>query len=210
MSEPHRPASSGTTPTPDRPVTPPPPPGSSGTPAGPPAAARRRHPQEGERGTRIALVLGTVVVAVGLWLLLDSFGVPVPDLGEHWPVFLILGGIASAVDWAWVSHRPGSAGQAVVGLGLGILFYLLEMDRLAWSDFDDWWPSLFLIAGLAYLTAWAAGRFQSSRHLTAGLILLGLAATGWGWQLLKLQVMWAVILLAIGAFVLWRTLRGKE
>lgn len=205
MSEPRRPEPIS----PPSPSTPPPPPSDSrGVPSAP-SPARHRHPQEGERGTRIALVLGTVVVAVGLWLLLDSFGVPVPDLGEHWPIFLILGGLASAVDWAWVSRRSGSAGQAVVGIGLGILFYLLELDRLQWRDFDDWWPSLFLIAGLAYCTAWAAGRFQSSRRLTAGLVLLGLAATGWGWQLLKLQVMWAVILLAIGAFVLWRTLRGK-
>lgn len=189
------------------------------------SAAGQRQGEHGERGerssrpaagagthrrTRIALVLGTVVLAVGLWLLLDSAGMGVPDLGRHWPAFLIFGGLASLLDWAVVSRRPGSAGQAVVGVGLGILFYLLELDRLAWRDFGDWWPSLFLIAGLAYLTAWAADRFDSSRFLAVGLVLLGLAATGWGWQLLKLQVMWALILLAIGGFLLWRTLRRRE
>ena len=33
-----------------------------------------------------------------------------------------------------------------------------------------------------------------------------MAVTGWGWHLVRLQVLWAVILLLIGGFVLWRTL----
>jgi hypothetical protein len=187
---------------------PPPPPPAAPPPQQPPAAPHGRpaRPDAG-RNTRISLVAGVSVLAVGLWLLLGSFGVPVPPLERHWPVFLLLGGAASLLDWARVSRRPGSLGQAVAGFGLGILFYLMVFDRLPWRDADAWWPALFLVAGLAWLATWAAGGRRSSRHFSLGLVSVGLALTGWGWQLVRAEVMWAVILLAIGGFLVWRTLR---
>lgn len=173
-------------------------------PASKPAASRRR-----DRGnTRFALVAGSVLIAVGLWLLLDAFGLPMPDLGTHWPTFLILGGLASAVDWLWVSRRSSSAGQAVMGLGLGVLFYLVELDRLAWADADDWWPGLFFVGGLAFLAAWAADGFRRQGRLVAGCVFILLAGAGWGWDVLGMQALWAVVLIAFGVLFVWRTLRS--
>jgi len=150
--------------------------------------------------------MGFSVLAVGLWLLLEAMGVELPPLGRHWPMFLLLGGLASLLDWWRVSRRPAALGQAVVGLGLGVLGYLMVFERIGVSGIEDWWPWLPAIAGVAFLAAWAAGGRRSARQLTLGLVALGVAITGWGWHLVRLQVVWAVILLLIGGFILWRTL----
>ena len=179
-----------------------------------PAAAadrrQQRRPAPIGRNSRLTLIVGSVVLLVGFWLLLDSLGVPVPPLGRHWPFFLVLGGLASLADWAFVSRRPGSLGQGVVGIGLGILAYLLVFDRLMWQDFGNWWPALFLIAGVAWLATWAADGMVGSRRLTLGLVSVGLAITGWGWQMVHVEVLWAVILLVLGGLLLWRTLRHRR
>ncbi|MCH9650219.1 MAG: hypothetical protein K0U98_18420 [Deltaproteobacteria bacterium] len=161
------------------------------------------------------LVGGVVVIAVAIWILLQAAGVGVPSLEQFWPVFVLLGGLASALDFFAGSRAPGSLGKGVAGIGVAALAFGFTTDRLNWRNFFDWFPAIPLIAGLAFLTTWAADRYQTSSYLILGIVGLGLGVTGYAHHLDWLAkflptpaVSWAILLLILGIFLLWKNFRG--
>ncbi|MEM7050304.1 MAG: hypothetical protein AAF604_11630 [Acidobacteriota bacterium] len=160
------------------------------------------------------LVVGVVVVAVALWLLLDAAGVGVPPLRQFWPVFAILGGLASAVDFFVGTRRPSSLGKAAAGIGTGALFFSLTYGYLSWRPLLDWLPGIPLIVGFALLTTWLAGGLRKPPLLVWGAVLAGLGLTAFASRYDWLErilpspiVFWAVLLLALGLYMIWRAFR---
>ncbi len=172
-----------------------------------PPAAPPSPPSPSSSSTRRLLVIGSVVLSVGAWLLLHSLGVPVPDLSRHWPLFLLLGGVASLLDYFFLSSRPAACGIGVFGLGLGILFYLFSLSKLSLGDISLWGPAIPLVLGLAFLATWFVGQPRAPSLLTLGVVGLGLALSGWGWRIVRIESLWALVLLAIGGFFIWRAVK---
>ncbi len=160
--------------------------------------------------TRVALVGGFVAITLGGWLLLDSMGVRLPPLGRHWPIFVLLGGIASFLDFQFVSRRAGALGLGVLGLGCGALFYGLSLGKLRVTAIDDWGPVIPLVIGLAFLATWSASEVKSNAHLVLATAGIAIALLFWGWQLIELQLLWGVGLLAIGGFFVWKALSQRK
>jgi len=166
----------------------------------PPAASPR---------SRRLLSAAIVAIVAGLWLLLDSLGMPVPDMKQHWPAIVLLGGLASLVDFALVSRRAASAAIGAGAIALGCFFYTFTAGSQQVREISAWWPWLPAIAAVALLSGWAAGRASSLPLFAAGALATGLALTGWDAGRWPMQLVWGGVLLAIGLVFLWRTLSSR-
>ena len=171
---------------------------------------------ESRPGSRLPLIVGVGALTGGLWLFLNAQGVGVPPFKLLWPILFIFAGLAILADWLFLSRRTGSAGWAVAFIGLGILFFTLSLGYTDLSSALDWLPAFPTIFGLALLASWLAGRREESNMAVAGVVLLGLGVLGFGarfdWLkeiLPSAQVVWALLLLICGGYLVWRTV-GKS
>ncbi|MEM7355968.1 MAG: hypothetical protein AAF657_34445 [Acidobacteriota bacterium] len=164
-----------------------------------------------------ALTIGLAAFGGGLWLLLNALGVNIPQFKDIWPGLLVLAGLGSLADFFFLGRRPGSVGWAVTWIGFGVLAFALTLNYTTWGKILDWLPSFPTILGLSLLATWLADQRRSDNHMIAGVILVALGLLGYGarfdWLqsiLPSAQVVWAVLLLIGGAFLVWRTvLRSK-
>ena len=165
----------------------------------------------------IALTVGLAAFGGGLWLLLNALGVGVPPFKDLWPGLFLLAGAGSLVDYLFLSRRPRSAGWAVAWVGLGVLFFALTLGYSDLGKILDWLPSFPTILGLAMLTTWLAAGRRSDNLGVAGGVLVAIGVLGFGarfdWLrriLPSAQVIWAVVLLAGGGFLVWRYVAGQR
>lgn len=169
----------------------------------PPAAPR-------PRWTRRALVLAAVVMLAGGWILIEAAGVELPSMGRHWPLFLIAGGLASILDYALISRRPGALGLGVFGLALGIDLYLPALREVPWRRLGAWGPGVYLAVGLGCLATWVASPRRRPLLLVLGAGGVGLAITFWGWGEIPLGLFWGGLLLLLGVMLVLAVLRQRE
>ena len=160
--------------------------------------------------TRRALVVASAVLVTGGWLVLEAAGVALPPLGRHWPLFLILGGVASLADWALVSRRPGALGLGVFGVVLGADLYLLSLRQLPVGRVDLWGPGVLLAIGLGCLASWGVAEGRGPARLVFGLACIGLAITAWGWGEIPLGLFWGLVMLMLGGALVATVLRSRR
>ncbi len=161
----------------------------------------------------LPLAIGIIAVTGGIWLFLHTQGVDVPPFKRLWPLLLLLAGGASIVDYFFLSRRPRAAGVALAWIGFGVLGFALTLGYTGWNKILDWLPSFPMIIGLAMAVTWlAGGRKNDNLVIAAGvLVVLGLLgfAARFEWLLRILpsaQVVWALVLLAGGGYLVWRTI----
>ncbi|MEM7586750.1 MAG: hypothetical protein AAF560_25395 [Acidobacteriota bacterium] len=164
------------------------------------------------QGSTFGMTIGLMAVVGGLWLLLDSMEVGIPRFKDLWPSLFIVAGLGSIADYLFLLRRPSSAGWAVAWIGFGVLFFALTLDFTSLARILDWLPSFPTILGLSLLATWLADRRKNDNLMIAGVVLVALGILGYGarfdWLqkiLPSAQVLWAVILLAGGSFLVWRT-----
>lgn len=167
--------------------------------------------------SRLPLMIGLMAFVGGVYLLLESFGLDLPPFRTIWPIFLILAGVASLADYLFLSRRPRSAGGAVSFIGFGVLGFALTLDYTTWSRFLDWLPSFPTILGLGFLTTWAVGSRRDGSLLFAGLVMVAIGVLGYAARfdilqriLPSAQIIWAIVLLVGGGFLMWKTFAAKR
>ena len=178
-------------------------------------------PPTGSRGKRPSkrgpLIFAFVVIVVGLWLLAEAMGYAVPPLSKIWPVFLVIGGVASLLDYLTISRKPRSAGQAALGIGLGAICFVFTLGYARWGDFLDWLPAVPIVIGAAMLATWAAAGKRDTGLFTGAMVVLALGLLGIfaRFQFLRdllpsAQVVWAIGLLFVGVLVAWRVFSNND
>jgi len=162
-------------------------------------------------GLPLAIGLGALIG--GTWLLLNARGANIPQFKDLWPILLVAASFASLVDFFGFSKNPRSAGWAVAWLGFGILAFALTLNYTSFVKILDWLPSFPMIIGLSFVTTWIAGKKSGANLLVAGIVLSALGLMGYAarFDFLKrilpsVQVFWAVLLVAGGAFLIWRAI----
>ncbi len=172
---------------------------------------------EARQGSRFALTVGLAALFAGLWLFLDAQNIGVPPFKQLWPTLFFLAAAAALVDYLFLSKRPAAAGFALAWFGFGILGFAGTYHYTSWARILDWLPSLPTIVGLSFLTTWFAGGRRGDNLPVAGGILVGLGLMGFAarFDILKrilpsAQVLWAVLLLAGGGFLVYRALASNK
>lgn len=158
---------------------------------------------------RSAILLGLLLIAIGGWFLLRNLGVPLPGVGQMWPVFVLVPGLLFLAGYVFgESHDPGLAfvGTAAVLLGGFFLMTTLGIGGLSPSDMGRLWPIYPLIGGMAFVVLWLASGMRDWGALIPGGIglvvgLVGLGAVVMGGQVRVFNLLvnfWPVILIVVG------------
>ena len=155
---------------------------------------------------------GLVLIALGIWFFLSTLGVRLPDVGNFWPIFPTLAGLAFIVAYA----RQRDAGLLIPGVGaflIGLFFFLFTLGSFEWSQMGQLWPVFPLIGGLAFLAAYLSERDAGLLIPAVGGVgvgVIGLFFTLSGLSLAWLGTFWPVILILVGIFVLAQNLMGRN
>ncbi len=123
-----------------------------------------------------ALVPGLILILLGLWFLLDNFGLVQINMGQLWPVFPLLFGLAMLLTGV-VRGRRGRLDEGAIMVGvwgtlIGLFFFLFTFGAVGWDQMGLLWPTFPLIGGLGFLAA-----FLSSGLRDWGLLIVGAIAT---------------------------------
>lgn len=132
-----------------------------------------------------AAVWGLILIAAGVWFLLDALGIPVPGMHALWPIFPTVVGLGFFAGWLFSSDKAAAYGLAIPGtinLLVGLFFFSFTLGFFEWGDMAFLWPVFPLIVGVAFIVAWAFSLFKEWGLLIPGGItgtvgLVGLAFT---------------------------------
>jgi hypothetical protein len=166
---------------------------------------------------RVALAL--LLMGLGLFFLLDTFGVSLPDWESMWPVLVIAGGIYMLLDQFFGSGRdPGRVFVGTAAVLVGAVFAAITLGPFTYQDLDTWWPVFLIILGVAFLARWIAGGARRGNALFLGVValLVGGVAGAINLRLLGpqtqdlLPTLWPALLIAAGLLVLLQGLFSRR
>ncbi|MDK2865841.1 MAG: hypothetical protein PWP51_844 [Clostridiales bacterium] len=119
--------------------------------------------------------LGILVVLLGIVLIMDYYGIIHFDIGNLWPLILILVGYRAERD-----YFNGYAGARHLLLGTtlityGIYFQLAELPLMPYQFEDKFWPIFIIGPGLGFLQMYYMGH-RPKKNLRTGTLLVGLGS----------------------------------
>jgi hypothetical protein len=162
---------------------------------------------------RGSILAGIFLILLGLWLLAGRLGANLPDLGQLWPVLVILGGVWSFIDFT-ATRKPDQLFWAVASVLVGIFFLCITVfNYLEWEDMRRYWPVFVLIFSAASVAEWLAAPSHRNTLYMAGISLLvglfflalnlNLLSSTLGEQILQL---WPVALILLGLVMMVRAI----
>jgi uncharacterized membrane protein HdeD (DUF308 family) len=98
---------------------------------------------------------GTYLSLTGLFFITMDLNLINDDLGDMWPMFIIILGIAFLVTFAFKPRELSPLINAIIFTSLGIIFLLSQAGILEWHDvwhyFGQYWPVILILIGLSLL-----------------------------------------------------------
>ena len=159
---------------------------------------------------------GLILILIGGWFLLRQLGLNLPGIGNLWPIFPTLGGLAIIGLFLRNQEDEGVLVPGVAGFLIGIFFFFFTLGIFEWAEMGQLWPVFPLIGGLAFLATWlGGGRHEPGLLVPAfgGLAVgvIGLVFTLGGFGVSLIVNYWPVILILVGLWVLAQNLirQGK-
>ena len=164
----------------------------------------------------LGMLGGIVLILVGLWFLLDRLGLDLPGIGELWPLFPLLGGLALIAGY--VLGRETDSGVLVPGVGglLGGLFFLMiTMGPLRWADLNHLWPVFPLIGGVTFGAVWVASGRRDAGVLGPAVLGIVVGVTGllFTHHVIRyplFSTLWPLAVIGLGVWILFKNSRGRR
>ena len=157
---------------------------------------------------------GLMIIAIGIWFLLASLGINLPNIGNLWPVFPTVGGLAFLAGYLFGKEKD--TGFLIPGVGgflVGLFFFLFTFGVYEWGEMSRLWPVFPLIGGIAFLAMYLAeqdGGLLVPAFGGIGVGVVGLLFTVSGLSLAWLGTYWPVILIIIGLIVLAQNMVSRK
>lgn len=102
------------------------------------------------------ILLGIILLVVGVWLILQQFGVNVPGLGVLWPFLIIFIAVINIIR--------GNIKGGLFLLFVGVVFQLSAI--FGWGFWGTFWPLLIIVFGLIMLFGDSFGRIHKKELKT--------------------------------------------
>ena len=158
-----------------------------------------------------ALIPGLVLILIGGWFLAQNLGLPLPDIWNLWPAFIVLGGVSSLTSY-FSQGRTNSSHlfNATLAILLGVFFFMFSLGIWQWEMMAQFWPLLLIIVGAAFFAQWLV-EIRVTRRLFLALVVGGIgifflpSTMGWLAPELSAQIqrLWPVALIVAGIVVLF-------
>ena len=104
---------------------------------------------------RGAIIPGLFLILLGGWFLAQNLGVPLPQIGQLWPAFPLVFGLAMVVRYFAEGRREdGLVFIGVAGALVGAFFFAFTLGPLEWAQMRDFWPVFVLIGSAAFFAQW--------------------------------------------------------
>lgn len=167
-----------------------------------------------------SIVPAVILISLGIFfLLVNTNAIPQLSIGQLWPAFPVLLGIAMfAQFFAGRMRDPGLVTGGTIFLLTGLFFFAftLRLDvapfgPINWGDMATLWPAFPTIVAVALLLQWLAGGLRDLGLLIPVGILLIVGLGGFAFTLRgfpTFQILadyWPVLLIVIGVVVLARS-----
>lgn len=174
-----------------------------------------------------AIIPAIILIGVGvLFLLLNTGVLGTLNMGQLWPIFPTLAGLALLVPYfsGW-EHGPDIAIGGMNSLMIGLFFFLFTLnvtieplERIQWSDMARLWPSFIIIPAVAFGLRWLMGGRRKEDlwmpWMVLVLLVLGIAGflfTFGGFTAFGAIInYWPVLLIASGVIVLLWSFRRSS
>lgn len=156
---------------------------------------------------------GLIIIAIGVWFLMSSLGFNLPNIGNLWPIFPTLGGLAFLGGYLFGKEKD--SGFLIPGIGgflVGLFFFLFTFGIYEWGQMGNLWPVFPLIGGIAFLAMFLAerdGGLLVPAFGGIGVGVVGLLFTMTGLSLAWIGTYWPVILIVFGLIILAQNM-GKR
>ena len=158
-----------------------------------------------------ALFPGLILIFIGGWFLAQNLGLPLPNVWNLWPAFLVLGGVSSLMNY-FSQGRVNSSHifNATLALLLGAFFFMFSLGFWQWEMMAQFWPLLLIIVGTAFFAQWLV-EIRVTRRLILSLVVGGVGVVflpstlGWLAPELAAQIqrLWPIALIVAGIVVLF-------
>lgn len=175
---------------------------------------------------RKSILPALVLICLGSWFLADNVGLTLPNLGQLWPGFIVLGGLSALVTYfVGANKNPEQIFSGLVALGTGLFFFIFTLDlawpiigRIRWSDMSLLWPLFPLISGLAFIGQFVLTGFRKPKLLLPGCVAVGVGVValpitfgivGGAW-VYRLLDYWPLILILVGLSSLISYFQGRN
>jgi LiaF transmembrane domain len=101
------------------------------------------------------MIIGLGVIAVGVLFLLRNVGILYfDDIGQYWPVILIVIGISKLAN----THSASSVTSGLIIGGIGTVFLLRNLGYIYGDIWQYIWPGILIAVGLSILVKHLEGR----------------------------------------------------
>ena len=109
------------------------------------------------------LIGGLILIGIGGVFLLDRMNILYINLGDWWPMFMIIPGLVMALD----SNRKNKNGAFFL-LTFGLLFQIAELDLFRWWRWRNVWPMMMIAIGAWMLYQHLSNRADAQQPAASG------------------------------------------
>ena len=118
-----------------------------------------------------SLVWGSFLVLAGAVLLVANLSTF--DVGEYWPVFIVLGGVAFGIGYLLDRRNYGLLMPGSILFVIGLLF--LYCSLIDWEAMEHLWPVFILAPAVGFVAMYFGGEREKGLLVPAGILsLIGL------------------------------------
>lgn len=171
-----------------------------------------------EKKNTAPVFLAILLILIGVWLLLQNFGISLLNLGVWWPVLPgLLGVVLVGRYFANGRANPDDLGGGLFLVGLGIFLLAFYNNNLFDQDWAKAWPVFPLLIGISNGITWLF-HWQRWSHLLWTFIGFAVAAVGFAFTggrideetLAQIARLWPVFLILAGLGFLVQGLLSRD
>jgi hypothetical protein len=147
---------------------------------------------------RSNIIMGIALIIFGILFFFDSLYKVSYNIGDFWPIFIMLIGVSFLVSF-W--HKRSNSGVLMPGTILtvyGLMFFISTLS--GWHNMAQLWPGFLLGPGLGFALMYYFGSREKGLLIPAFILIL-LALIFWS-SVTFLFKFWPVILILFGIYLI--------
>jgi hypothetical protein len=146
------------------------------------------------------IIVGIFLIILGILFLADNFGYVEFDIGEIWPLLLVIGGAGFWVGFFQNRKNHGLLMPGTILIIFGLIFWYSANN--GWYQMEYLWPGFMIGPGLGFFMMYFFGEREKALLIPAGIL------TGMGliffFSFTGMAEYWPVLLILGGLYLIYK------